>query len=112
MGNGNMNGRKKGGNSSANPGKEIMFGGQANGPSGLNAKDYAQGKEYMVLNGNSSKEYLSTAGNGVAAGSKKAKLIKIEQISKIVKKVKLYILMHEIGLEDFLNSCILYSKPK
>ena len=100
MGNGNMNGRKKGGNSSANPGKEMMFGGQVGsmGNNSLNAKDYAQGKGYMVLNGNSSKEYLSTAGNGMAAGSKKAKLIKIEQIRKIVKKVKLYILMYEISL--------------
>jgi hypothetical protein len=98
-GNGQGNGRKKTGNSTANPSKDMIYEGQgAARINNLNSKDYSNGKNYMLLNGNNNEHLQTGGGNTVAGGSKKAKLIKIEQIRKIAKKIRLYILMQEIDL--------------
>ena len=77
---GNNNTRKKG-----NTAKEILFGNNANGV----------GKDY------------SANGHTAPSLTKKAKLIKIEEIRKIVKKTKIWILQNLIPLEEFLKTKIL-----
>jgi hypothetical protein len=89
--NGTGNNRKKGANSNTSNtnAKKDGFGQSLTPTNNSNPLDYLQSKEYAMANGG--KGNLAAGGSG---RSKKAKLIKIEQIWKVVKKIKLYILIN------------------
>lgn len=89
--NGSGNNRKKGANSNGSNtnAKKDGFGQSLTPTNNSNPIDYLQSKEYAMAN--AGKGNLAVGGSGQ---SKKAKLIKIEQIWKVVKKIKLYILIN------------------